>query len=98
MIRHDSQRGWFAFELYRQMRVNKNIWLLTGDLGYKLFDPIRDAYPNRFINTGAAEQSLVGLGVGLAMEGKIPFGQAQFPYPWDYADDVDTLKFLISLT
>jgi hypothetical protein len=32
------------------------------------------------------------------LEGRIPFGQAQFPCPWDYADDVDTLKFLISLT
>lgn len=28
----------------------------------------------------------------------IPFGQAQMPCPWDYADHVDTLKFLISLS
>lgn len=27
----------------------------------------------------------------------IPFGQAQQPFPWDYADHVDTLGFLISL-
>lgn len=28
----------------------------------------------------------------------IPFGQAQLPCPWDYADHVDTLKFLLSLS
>lgn len=28
----------------------------------------------------------------------IPFGQAQLPFPWDYADHVDTLKFLLSLS
>ena len=25
------------------------------------------------------------------------FGQAQFPAPWDYADGVDTMKFLTEL-
>lgn len=28
----------------------------------------------------------------------IPFGSAQQPEPWDYADDVDTLEFLLSLS
>jgi hypothetical protein len=28
---------------------------------------------------------------------RIPFGQTQCPAPWDYADGVDTLKFLLSL-
>ncbi|HEX5171393.1 MAG TPA: acyl-CoA reductase, partial [Cyclobacteriaceae bacterium] len=28
----------------------------------------------------------------------IPFGQAQFPGPGDYADKVDTMKFLIGLS
>lgn len=30
-------------------------------------------------------------------EGAIPFGNAQEPEPWDYADQVDTLEFLQSL-
>ncbi|MBN3583510.1 acyl-CoA reductase [Algoriphagus aestuarii] len=33
-----------------------------------------------------------------AIQGAIPFGNAQNPMPWDYADEVDTLQFLISLT
>jgi hypothetical protein len=31
------------------------------------------------------------------LEGSIPFGQAHLPMVWDYADNVDTLKFLQSL-
>lgn len=30
-------------------------------------------------------------------KGFIPFGNAQMPEPWDYADEVDTLKYLINL-
>jgi hypothetical protein len=30
-------------------------------------------------------------------EKSIPFGTAQSPEPWDYADGVDTLKFLCDL-
>lgn len=30
-------------------------------------------------------------------ESQIPFGQAQYPELWDYADGVDTIEFLVSL-
>ncbi|HEY6160749.1 MAG TPA: acyl-CoA reductase, partial [Bacteroidia bacterium] len=29
--------------------------------------------------------------------GAIPFGSTQSPMPWDYADGVDTMRFLLSL-
>ncbi len=63
----------FADVLHEEMRKNRKIWVVTGDLGYKMWDPIRKDYPGRFINVGAAEQLMVGAGVGLALEGKIPF-------------------------
>ena len=72
MTRHDSMRGWFAYELYKYMEADKRIWLIVGDLGYKVFDAHFEAYPDRCINTGAAEQAMMGIGVGLAMEGRIP--------------------------
>jgi hypothetical protein len=31
------------------------------------------------------------------VEGAILPGRSQFPELWDYADDIDTMKFLISL-
>lgn len=30
-------------------------------------------------------------------DGRVPFGSAQSPEPWDYADDLDTMAFLLEL-
>ncbi len=68
-----KMRRVFADEIYKHMKSNNKIWILTGDLGYKMWDRIRLDFPDRFINTGAAEQTLMGMGVGLALKGKIPF-------------------------
>lgn len=42
---------------------------LTGDLGFKALEPLRDAMGQRFINAGVAEQNMVSVGAGLAHEG-----------------------------
>ena len=73
MIRHDSMRGWFAYELYQQMKKDKDIILIVGDLGYGVWNAVRDEMPDQFINTGAAEQAMMGIAVGVALEGKKPF-------------------------
>lgn len=78
--RHESIRGYFAYELYSQMQSNSDIWVVTGDLGYKMLDFIKADFPERFVNVGAAEQTLMGVGVGLAMEGKIPFVYSITPF------------------
>jgi len=80
MQRHDSQRGYFAYRLWELMATNSDIVVLTGDLGYGMFDSIRDDYPDRFINVGASEQSLVDIAVGLAMSGKIPICYSITPF------------------
>lgn len=78
--RHESQRGYFAYELYQQMQENWDIWLIVGDLGYGVFDRIRDDFPSRFVNTGAAETAMLDIAVGLALEGKIPFCYSITPF------------------
>jgi hypothetical protein len=35
--------------------------------------------------------------VGKTIPGSVPFGQAQYPHLWDYADQIDTMKFLTAL-
>jgi len=70
--RHNSMRGWFAHELHGAMVDNEDIWVITADLGYGMFDKIQRDFPDRFVNTGAAEQAAMGIAVGLALEDKIP--------------------------
>lgn len=73
-------RRTFGQCLYEQMQKNDQIFLITGDLGYGLFDRHRLDFGNRFINTGAAEQTMMGVAVGLALEGKIPFVYSITPF------------------
>lgn len=69
---HPSMRGHFAYEIHKHMAKNKKVWVLTNDLGYKMWDRVRQDYPERFVNTGAAEQAMIGIAVGMALEGQIP--------------------------
>lgn len=78
--RHNSMRGWFAWELHSHMIDNKNIWVITGDLGYKMFDNIKRDFSERFINTGVSELAMTGVGIGLALEGKIPLLYSITPF------------------
>ena len=66
--------------LFDEMELNPNIYLITGDLGYGLWDNIRDTYPNRFFNVGSSEMAMMGMAIGLAMEGKIPFVYSITPF------------------
>ncbi len=55
--------------------------LVTGDLGFGVFDDLSKNYPYRFLNAGITEQSLTSMAAGLADEGFIPFiySIANFP-------------------
>jgi len=75
-----KMRRSFVTILQAQMSKNKDIWIVTSDLGYKMWDDIRKEYPGRFINVGAAEQVMVGIGIGLALERKIPFVYSITPF------------------
>lgn len=72
IVPHPSMRGYFAFTIHQHMKKNNKVWVLTNDLGYKMWDQVRQDFPDRFINVGAAEQTLLGIAVGLALSGKIP--------------------------
>jgi len=73
-------RRTFSGELYKAMEKDDRIVLLVGDLGYIMFDKIRDEFPDRFFNVGAAEFSMVGIASGMALEGKIPFCYSITPF------------------
>lgn len=73
-------RKQFAEFLHNKMAVNENIYLLTGDLGYGLWDRIKIDYPDRFINFLSSEQLMLGAACGMAMEGKIPVVYSITPF------------------
>ena len=75
-----KMRRCFVDILHAKMARNKDIWVVTGDLGYKMWDEIKSDYGERFINVGAAEQSMLGVGIGLALEDKIPFVYSITPF------------------
>jgi transketolase len=62
----------FVKLLESEMSTNENIVVLLGDLGYGIFDVIREKFPDRCINVGSSEQLMLGMASGIALEGKIP--------------------------
>lgn len=53
---------------------------LTGDLGYKALEPLRDAAGSRFLNAGVAEQNMVSVAAGLARVGLKPWAYSIAPF------------------
>ena len=75
-----SVRKTFVKLLHEEMRINEDILFVIGDLGYGHFDAIREEFPDRVFNPGAAEQLMLGMAVGMAMEGKIPVCYSMTPF------------------
>ena len=66
-------RTTFIRWLCKAAKTDSRIVLITADLGYSVVEPFVDAYPDRFINVGVAEQNMVGIAAGLASEGWRPY-------------------------
>ncbi len=62
----------FVSELEVLALADKRIVLLSGDLGYRLFDRLSSMCPQQFINIGISEQAMVGVAAGLALSGLKP--------------------------
>jgi transketolase len=75
-----NSRRLFADLLYEEMKKDERIWLITADLGFMMYNEIRKDFPGRIINVGAAEQLMLGVGVGLALQGKRPFCYSITPF------------------
>lgn len=52
---------------------NRNIELVTGDLGFGVLKPFWEQFPNQFTNAGIAEQNMTTMAAGMALEGKTVF-------------------------
>lgn len=52
---------------------DKNVMLLTADVGFKVFKEFRANFPDQFINVGIAEANMIGMASGLALSNKTVF-------------------------
>ena len=62
---------------------------LTGDLGFKALEPLREALGPRFINAGVAEQNMVSVAAGLARAGFRPWIYSIAPFVYAAAVRAD---------
>tara|TARA_B100000212_G_scaffold45845_1_gene29620 strand:+ start:37700 stop:38620 length:921 start_codon:yes stop_codon:yes gene_type:complete len=61
-------RDAFAGEVLRLIKSDESVILLTGDLGFGVFDTLSNEHPENFVNIGVAEQNMAGIAAGLAMQ------------------------------
>lgn len=66
-------RDTFVKTLVELAKNDKNIELVTGDLGFGVLKPFWEQCPNQFTNAGIAEQNMTSMAAGMALEGKTVF-------------------------
>ena len=67
-------RNMFAEALYREATQNPEIYVVVADISpVGNMAKFSTEYPERFINVGVAEQSMIGICAGLALKGCQPF-------------------------
>ena len=66
-------RDTFVRTLAELAKKDKNIELVTGDLGFGVLKPFWEQCPDQFTNAGIAEQNMASMAAGMAMEGKTVF-------------------------
>jgi len=74
-------RDSFVQTLYSLAQSDPEVMLLVGDLGFAIFDAFRRDLPGQFLNVGVAEQNLMGVSTGLALEGRKVFAYSIANFP-----------------
>lgn len=59
---------------------DEKVLLLTGDLGYTVWEPFAVQFPGRFLNCGISEANMVTMAAGLAHEGFRPIVYSVAPF------------------
>ncbi len=70
----------FVNELVKYAKKNKNVYLITSDLGYRAFEKFAQIFPDRFLNVGVSENNMIGIAAGMASNGKKVFVYSILPF------------------
>ncbi len=76
-----GSRAMFGQAILALAEQQENLMVLSADLGKSSgLDRFASAYPQRFVNTGIAEQNMIGVAAGLAKEGFVTFATSFAPF------------------
>ena len=74
------QRDAFFNAVYELAKVNRDVIVVTADMGAEALNKFRVDLPDQFVNVGIAEQQAITLAAGLALEGKNVFVYGISPF------------------
>jgi len=80
VIEKRAMRDALLERIWSAMGEKDDIFFLSADFGSPVLDKIRADFPNRFVNVGIAEQNLINISAGLALEGHTVFAYAIAPF------------------
>lgn len=66
--------------VFAAMESDPGIFFVSADMGAPSLDRLRETYTDRFINVGIAEQNLINVSTGLALEGYTVFSYLISPF------------------
>jgi transketolase len=66
--------------IWKTMGINEKVFFVCADFGSPVLDKIRSDFASRFVNVGVAEQNLINVSAGLALEGYTIFAYAIAPF------------------
>lgn len=79
-VNNISQRDAFWNRIYELAKEDRDIVIVTADMGAPALDRIRKDLPSQFINVGIAEQNAITIASGLALAGKRVYTYAIAPF------------------
>lgn len=75
-----AMRDALLTRVWQAMAADPMIFFTSADFGSPVLDRIRADFPERFVNVGIAEQNLINVSAGLALEGFKVFAYAIAPF------------------
>jgi transketolase len=79
-MKTEVMRDVLISEIRDAMEKDRNIFFLSADFGSPALDRLRSDFASRFINVGIAEQNLISIASGMALEGMTVFAYAIAPF------------------
>lgn len=73
-------RKTFINTLIELARKDKDIILITPDMGFSVLEPFFEEFPERSFNAGIAEQNAITMAAGMAFAGKKPYVYTIIPF------------------